>query len=328
MRRCKIISQKKQINKRGCCLLSQEGIGDFVHSTALIPALKRSSKYEYVDFVTSNRILATAVKTWGIFKNVYIIGIDKIELHKYHVVFCGRHCYSGKHNTKNEYVFVPNRDNRGKMQKEPVYLTNKKYALSKGFAVNTTDKPFWILNDEIQEKVKKLVADVQRPIIGTHNSKSYGFWHRRKWPIEYWTELVKKYDATWFRFGEYDDWGRDEIENTRKITTPKNLQLLAALINECDLFVSPETGLNIIAQALNIRTILLSGPVDFLANINATIIKKKVCSIQPCYLYCGDRNNEKYIEKCQGNVRTPCMEAITVDMVLNKISGILKNEKQ
>jgi len=327
MRKCRILSQKKPIIKHGCCIIAQEGIGDFVHSTVLISALQRSLDYEYVDFVGSNLSLVDAVKKWNIFNRVYAIGIDNVNLSAYRTVICGRHCYSGKHSTRSKYLFVPNRNDKGKMQKESVYVTNKRYALSKGLAVAVTDKPFWMLDNESQKRARQLTLNMERPIIGIHNSKSCGFWHRRKWPVEYWTKLVKKYTATWLRFGEYDDWGRDTIENTRKITVPKDLQLLAALINECDLFISSETGLSIIAQALNVPTILLSGPVDFLANINATVIKKKVCNMQPCYLYCGSVNDEKHIKECQGSARTPCMEAITVDMVLNKILEILENGK-
>jgi len=301
-------------------LVANEGIGDFIHSTTMVKSI-RSHFPEAKCKAVIRKKWRTCLASWDMFDTVS----DKVPKRLNNdILLIGRHCYSGKIKVNPLIWAVPNRDNNQKMPREPVYISNLKYMESRGFSVKNI-LPFWEVDKQLREKYVQEYRHVKRPIICIHNSKGEGFWHRRKWPIPAWKKLVSSVPATWIRVGSDDDWSHTEIPGAQ-MRSGLALEQVAAIISLCDAFIGTETGLTILAQAIGVPTILLSGPVDYLAVINATVIRspKKECPWKPCYLYCGDVKDESVIKKCLGDPdKTPCMENITVDMVRNVLRGIL-----
>jgi len=95
--------------------------------------------------------------------------------------------------------------------------------------------------------------------------------HRRTWPVEYSHELISQvgYLRKDVRF-IVDDFTKRGGDWNHPNTTSKNfgIRQMAALINECDLFVGPDSGPLHIAGALEKHIVALFGPTDPAARIN------------------------------------------------------------
>lgn len=102
-------------------------------------------------------------------------------------------------------------------------------------------------------------------------------------------------------------------------TTDKSLIEVAAIIQNCRVMVSNDTGPLRFADALEIPTIALFGPTDevaygtYPAAENKAVIAKNL-SCRPCY-------SNFQVSQCQFSQR--CLSEITVDEVLSKVKQLL-----
>ena len=149
-------------------------------------------------------------------------------------------------------------------------------------------------------------------------------WKLREWMPERFAaigaRLVQHFDADVLIFG-----GQKESElvhtvanlmQTRVIPFAGNLQIrqLAACIEQCDLFITNDTGPMHIAAAVGTPTISLFGPGNHirfqpLGVLHETIRHAVPCS--PC---------KQFTDKCKDNI---CMKGIGVDEVWDSISRVL-----
>jgi len=185
------------------------------------------------------------------------------------------------------------------------------------------------LNERI--RARNILKGLKRPVIGINPGASYG--STKRWQPEKFAEVSKKIisdlDGSVVIFG-----GQSEIAIAEEIvSTPQLLPLaswvllmagktdlreLSALISECDVFLTNDSGPMHIGYA--VRTPMaavfgstdpeLTGPVG----IGNTVIRKNTdCS--PCFKRTCDRN------------KMDCMDAITSDEVFDAIERLIPKNK-
>jgi heptosyltransferase II len=150
---------------------------------------------------------------------------------------------------------------------------------------------------------------------------------QRRWPVEYYSSLAKQLktiytDCSIILAGSKDDgWAFEYFKDIRvtNLIGETSLTDLIYLYNKCDLLITHDTGLFHLAKLSNIKAITLFGPVNPLEmvgnhnNINWIWIGAALpCS--PCY-------DGKSFADCSNNI---CMKNISVEMVIEKLKGIMK----
>jgi hypothetical protein len=145
------------------------------------------------------------------------------------------------------------------------------------------------------------------------------YWERRKWT--HYEELVDVLVKDGFHM--YCCGSSNEIIGHRKVTAYNNLtiQETAALIHQCDLFVSNDSGLMHLAAALRKKQVAIftatsdmkSGPYY---NQNARVITPEL-ACYPCY------GNEKAWNQC---ANWKCRDSITVDNVHDLIKTMMHQD--
>ena len=153
----------------------------------------------------------------------------------------------------------------------------------------------------------------------------------KQWPSERFTEtarrILKNYPAKIIFFGTKNDFAEAELmkndlssPDVLNVSGKTSLGQLAAMISECDLFISNDCGPMHMACALGVKTVSLFGPVD--DKVYGPIggkLRHQVAAgniaCRPCYAdfrkpLCGDPR---------------CMREVMVDQVYKLIEGL--NEK-
>lgn len=152
----------------------------------------------------------------------------------------------------------------------------------------------------------------------------------KRWPIENYLELAKtvyemdKNIVILFFLGNDEV---DLIEEVNKIVKDrihivkeqKSIRMVAGKISQCDIFLSNDSGLVYIAQALGVKTITIFGPTSIKKNHvfgnNNHIIFKKNILCRPCHY-------KKWFLAC--NNQRPCLKLITVDEIISTLNNMLK----
>ncbi len=179
------------------------------------------------------------------------------------------------------------------------------------------------INKDSQQKINEFLNDYPKPHIaivagGATDRSRQG----RIWNIENWKKLIKElqnlYGGTIFVCGtKYERNYHEQLsaDNVVICSGDFNISDSNAMFKEMDLMIAGDTGPLHIASAHNIKTLALLGSTSpdkikpygqngyyISSNDNCKYCWQKKCKFL--------KDNEKY---------TPCMEHITVDMVLNKI---------
>jgi len=195
----------------------------------------------------------------------------------------------------------------------------------------------WIPKDDEMfalDYLKKLLGEQKREekiVIGFHagSSDEFGMLHKR-WGIHNFARLadmiINKYDAEVLLFGGPEEkdlkYGIAQLMKHSPVIVEKtSIQKDAALIKNCDLFVSNDSGNMNLALALGVKTIGLFGPVDSvradLKNDKHKVIKSSVpCS--PCW---SIANISEPLICTQSEVI--CMKQITVEKVFIAVQEFL-----
>lgn len=168
-------------------------------------------------------------------------------------------------------------------------------------------------SQELKDKIKEKIKDFPKPFVainagGANDTERQG----RIWPIDSWIELgnqlAQKYNATIFIVGS-----KAEKDYHKKLSSIKNSVMFsgelaldenAALLSECDLIISGDSGPVHIAAAVGINVISLLGSL----NCHPYGEKAFVVSAKdaPCK-FCSQKKCKKLF---QGEIYTPCMRAI------------------
>lgn len=244
----------------------------------------------------------------------------------------GAKCRVGYHQPNGMLctVRVPDRSNRavraGRLSSAPAI--DRYFALLHPIGVEATDKTLELFitdedrafSHEIMD-TKGIAAD--RPKVGLFPGAA---WKLREWMPDRFAAIgdraAKQFDAPVLLFG-----GPHEGELVQQVgdlmTTAAiplagtlGLRQLAALIEQCDLFITNDTGPMHIAAAMQTPTVALFGPGDHirfqpLDPIHTTIRHHVSCN--PC---------KQFTNKCKNNI---CMKLITVDEVWETVHQNLSN---
>ena len=310
-------------------------IGDVVHSTALFRSLKKyNSKFKiyYLTFKTPaeliqndpdlDKVIIAEGKTYkALIKLAQELRKEKFDL-----------CINLQPSIKTR-IFS--------------FIIGAKYNLTykKTFKLHAVEN-FWrtatplfkdlILDKELklyipQEARDKAFTLVNKAIVGFNigvSSTRQG----RRWPIHYWKELadklVKKYNCEIFLTGSRDDAEiiaqLEGLPNIKSFVGKLGLLENAALLSQCNLILSSDTGPLHIATALGVPCIGFYGaaPVsrtgpygtnsDSNLSKNHTLVSDRKCV--PC-----NKRKCPYINKDE--FYTPCLQDITPDVVMKVIEN-------
>lgn len=205
------------------------------------------------------------------------------------------------------------------------------FLASCGIAAQTAEFGFqWAREDEdyCDDFLKKNGIDKKDKFIGITVCAA---WPLKSWPMEKWNELAGKlkdnFGARVVNIAKISDdaFGREMRKNmSARIISARNttLKQAMALINRCRIFIGPDSGLLHLASCLKKETIGLYGATstDFIYPYfhRHNIVKcRKYFPCLPCYpqgdpAFCKDKV-----------VFGRCMQAISVDEVLEKIKSVV-----
>ncbi len=215
--------------------------------------------------------------------------------------------------------------------------------LLKPLGIEARDKEqfFYISNKEINfaKKFLKNHIKTKGPIIGIHP----GCWWKaslKKWPIENYVNLVnmliKKYNTHILVIcgpSEEEDGRRlkEMIREKEKVTIieKQNLKNTAAIIERCNLFISSDSGIMHIAEAMNVPIIMIPGYTlfKFSGVYKKENIKNIVWERTKCYEKCPVM--WKFAEEFAGRedkipCNIECYKNITPKMVLKTVDKNIK----
>lgn len=185
--------------------------------------------------------------------------------------------------------------------------------------------PQLFLKIETQEKVDSLLSNhgfMGQKFICLAPSAAHVF---KRWPKEYWQELILKWTQKFVLLGGPQDDFIQEIaqvapERTINLAGKLSLAESAAVINLCQLLISNDTGLLHVAEQLGRRTIALMGPAPFgyPSRYESTLILEKTLACKPCSKHGqGPCTNPNYHD---------CLRGIKPELVITKAQQHLITE--
>lgn len=204
------------------------------------------------------------------------------------------------------------------------WLTAKSYFKD----IELPDKLTLFLCEEAQNYAKTVLKDFTRPLIAFNAGGIASPRQGRTYPVEKWIELgkkiQKKYGGTIILTGAKEDEQALlellTIPNTKSFIGKTTIEQNAAVIKECDLLISGDSGPLHIATALNTPALGLYGsmPVERTGAYGKNCISIK--SNMPC-VPCN-RRKCKFLKGTK-KIYTPCMEAISTEQVLEKCEQLI-----
>lgn len=167
---------------------------------------------------------------------------------------------------------------------------------------------------------------IRGPIMGIHPGSNREFAFRR-WPKEFYAELVAKINQFYPKINILLFVGPDELEEGDYISENSDctvvkepsLDSVAAVVMNCDIFFNSDSGLGHIAACNpDCRIFSIFGPADERltgpGSDNCTIIKKNL-PCQPC-----NPENRKITLSC----KLECLKTLTPDEVFSRMESSLK----
>lgn len=217
---------------------------------------------------------------------------------------------------------------RGKYEKGETHEIDKNLDLVKLICDGDMPKKliFNLTSDEItnaENLLKSWIVENDTILIGIHPGGSS---FDKRWPEEHYAELADKLA------NDYNSrilllCGPDEAELTHIIKekmqehpilyAPKTIRELGAILSRCDLVVCNDSGPMHLAAALEVPTVAIFGPTDYVAwrpmNENASIVRRDM----PCWP-CN-------AHKCK--IGWECTKKLPVDMVWHSVTIALSSHK-
>ena len=150
----------------------------------------------------------------------------------------------------------------------------------------------------------------------------------KRWPLEYYTELVKNLSRSGAVLLVGDDRdksltdyiAKDAGENVFDLAGRYSIMQTACILQHADLFIGNDSGLMHLAGALGKKTLVMFGPTTrelgfFPQQPNAVVLENRELGCRPC-THIGSRKCPKKHFKC--------MLGITPQLVLNEVLELLK----
>ena len=329
-------------NKEKKILIIRFGaIGDVVHSTIISTAIKNKYPQYKIHFLTLpyiKEMLKNDFNFEKIFefddskKNnllyLYKLGI-KLKKEKYDVIFNLTNAFR-----TNFISYIANPKNVIKRSKKRTIALDAFFNAALKFD-NTLEYPSNLSIEAGQvekDNILEMLNVIKQPIIvfnpgGENDNIRQG----RIWPFEYWVELGNRLYESLNAAIIISGSKNEEVEH-QKYKAIKNAMILSgklklnetlALFSLADIVVSGDSGpLHIASSQKNTKTIALMGSTA------------KMCDAygENCYNIYPDSNcigcfekKCKYLHK-KNEKYTPCMKAICVDKVFNKINEVLEKQ--
>jgi len=182
----------------------------------------------------------------------------------------------------------------------------------------------FFLDEESKKKAQSFLQKnnlLGKKLIGFHPGSAANMAYKR-WEIEKFAQLAdklsKKYQATSLIFGGKEESPIKEkmqkLMSSPALLVDKNLTTTAAIIKNCFLFISNDSGLMHVAVSQNVPTFGIFGPTDFYRTSPwgkfGHVIKKQGLPCQPCY-------NVDEPFSCPRNLE--CLKKLTVEEALAQI---------
>ena len=190
------------------------------------------------------------------------------------------------------------------------------------------------LNPKEENSAKKFIEShnpAGRKIIGFHAGSATMKGHiNKRWAADRYIELAKdlnkEFDACILIFGTEKDVNDMIYSSTKEfsfIPNTKNIMESLALMKQCDLFVSNDTGLMHLSAALQVPTTAIFAYTNYLELYpwkNKHIIVRKDLPCSPCFY-----NSSKPV-KCifKGDEQFKCIKTISVSEVFDACEKLIK----
>ena len=332
----------KTANKVKKILIIRLGaIGDVVHSTIISTAIKNKYPRDKIHFLTLpyiKEMLKNDLNFEKIFEfdnrkknNLFYLFKLGLALRKenYDVIFNLTNAFR-----TNFISFVANPKKNIKRSKQRKIALDAFFNAALKFDKTLVyPKNLSIISGQMEkDNILKMLNDIKQPIIifnpgGENDNIRQG----RIWPFEYWIELGNKLyeslNATIIISGskneEFEHQKYKAIKNAIVFSGKLKLNETLALFSLADIVISGDSGpLHMASSQKNTKTIALMGSTA------------KMCDAygENCYNIYPDNNCVGCFEKkCKylfekNQKYTPCMKAICVDKVFNKINEVLKKQ--
>lgn len=225
-------------------------------------------------------------------------------------------------------------DIKTKPTPEPRYEVNNVLEIVRTISDKPVDSSLFLpvetkAQEFIGERFKEWGISGGELLIGIHPGVAKLYMQKKAWPPEKFSQLadilVEKYKARVFLTGSPDDVSLCQgiVQQMKRlavnISGEISITQLVALINKLNLFISNHSGPFQIAVAMNIPTVVISGPTDLNRwgpyGENHIVVKKDLNCI-PC---------ERLGRKCLWN-DFRCIKTITVEDVLESVDRQLNRK--
>ena len=343
-------------------LISLAGIGDLVMSTPTIKAIKENYKDVKIDllcfpyggeevlkgskyinethiFVDKNH--TTTSKKPSFFKTIRTFFLlTKLRFKKFDLSISVHPSSSPKLASIAKFINAKRRIGfEHKYYTDPVQLNKKLYKVERNFeilkplGIEITDKKqYFHINKENEEFAENFLKDRGGLFVGIHPG---GYWKTdlKKWPIERFGKLAdrlnKEFGVKILVFEGPSDEGdgekMGEYMKTKPIIVRTNLKNVTAIIKKTKLFISNDTGIMHIAEAMDVPVIDILGWADFASGPYYEENKKLIAYKDlPCH-----NDNCQMLKtggKTNPSCKLECYKNISVEYVYNLAKGVLKWE--
>ncbi len=192
-----------------------------------------------------------------------------------------------------------------------------------GISSTPPEAPLFQVPKKASDKIKPLLKRESQNLIALSPSASYSL---KRWPKEHWIKLIEQFpDAYFYLLGGPEDTFIAEIcspypDRTKNFAGQLSYLESAAVINECDLLISNDTGLMHVAEQLDKPCIALMGPAPFGFPVRK---KTKVLELELECRPCSKHGQGP----CTNSVFQKCLVEISPEMVSQEIHKILKGIK-
>lgn len=297
-----------------CVIRSLGGIGDVLMTTPLLRALKHKWPKSQITYATDFKYMD------GALRDILLYNPNIDELLQYQVAS------SREYDLKVDITSVCIATEKSGIPNVPNRIDL--FARHVGVSLNQSGfLPTYIVSDEEKEWAKRKLERYPRR---TFNSPRIGIQARsstisRSWPLDRVRELaarlVSEVNAQVVVFDSSHGHGPQETWNLSGVIGIKDYKIrqVAALINEMDLMVTPDSGLMHIAGALNKKIVSIWAGSDPASRINhypnAIAIARTNYKCFPCW-YSPVACNKSYL----------CIKSVTVDEVYDATRELLGQE--
>lgn len=173
----------------------------------------------------------------------------------------------------------------------------------------------------LPQDVLRSLNDLPRPWVVAAPSAA---WEMKRWPVEYWCELIKQLKTSFILLGGPEDRFISEIasaasERTLNLAGRLSLVESAALVKLADLVISGDTGILHVADLMERPTLALIGPTAFgYPSHPASMVLEVPVSDLPCKPCSKDGRG-----KCTSDIYKKCLVSIKPETVAVEAKRIL-----